>query len=353
MRRVNPRALFAIVALVLLAAGCTTILGPPVEYPMITPVPDAGAPIPVEETFRFESGTATVGVLLDAGVYRGAELAPKEVRFRAAVPEEEWIAGRYLAQLDDPAQDRFWTDLLGAFRAERDRRGLDDDRYLELLATAVQQLPYVTASETVSKFPVETWGDQAGDCDDTSLLLAGLLAREGYRVALLVFLPEAHMAVGVGCAPEFAYNGTGYAYLEATNTSFVGVTPAELGGGARLHSPPLVIPVGDGKKEYGAAGETAAFEAALRTARARVDELGPEIDHRQAALEVDRQRLEALRTAGSHDAFEAARTRYRADSAAVSRLVNEHNRLVELVNYCAEHEHDRVGTVAYVSAHPP
>lgn len=349
----NPLAACAVLALALLAAGCTTLLGPPVEYPAIVRAPDAGAPIPAEETFRFESGTATVGVLLDAGVYRGAERAPEEVLLRAAVPEEEWVAGRYLAQLDDPAQDRFWADLLGAFRAERDRLGLDDDRYLELLATAVQQLPYVTAPGTASRFPVETWGDQAGDCDDKSLLLAGLLAREGYRVALLLFLPEAHMAVGVGCAPEFAYNGTGYAYLEATNTSFVGVVPGGLGGGGRLLSAPLVIPIGTGEKEYGAAGETAAIEDALGRARSRVDALGPEVEHRRSALETDGERLEVLRAAGSRDAFDDAHSRYRADSAAIARLVEEHNRLVELINYCAAHEHDRVGTAAYVSAHGP
>jgi hypothetical protein len=50
-------------------------------------------------------------------------------------------------------------------------------------------------------------------------------------------------------------------------------------------------------------------------------------------------------------AFETGRDRYRADAAAVARLVEEHNRLVGLVNHCLSHGFDRVGTAAYVSAH--
>ncbi|KAF5047269.1 hypothetical protein DSECCO2_462130 [anaerobic digester metagenome] len=353
MKGVDRAVPIALACLALLAAGCTTLLGPAVEYPAIAPAPGVGDSLYAKETFRFETVTVTVGCPVDAAVYRGAKRTPKEVLLRGPVPEEEWIAGHYLAQVDDPAQDRFWADLLGAFRAEKDRLGLDDDRYLELLTAAVQQLPYETAPETASRFPVETWIDQAGDCDDRSLLLAGLLAHEGYRVALLVFLPEAHMAIGVGCAPEHAYNGTGYAYLEATNTSFIGVAPTGLDRGERLESAPIVIPVGDGKKEYGAIQETVAIERAVRVARAQADELGHQIDRRRAALDQDRERLEALQTAGDQEAFASGLDRYRADSAAVARLVEEHNRQVELVNYCASHGFDRVGTAAYISARLP
>ena len=75
---------------------------------------------------------------------------------------------------------------------------LDDDEYLELMAVAVQSLPYDTdGTLTAPKFPIETYVDGRGDCDDKSLLLAALLAREGYSVALFYFKPEAHMALGV------------------------------------------------------------------------------------------------------------------------------------------------------------
>jgi hypothetical protein len=334
------------------AIGVTVLTAPPVQYPKIVPASGAGSPIATEHLFRFENGTETLRVALDPAVYHGAKANAKEVRLREEIPEEEWMQGAYLVQIGDPAQEPFYADLLSGFRTIRDREALDDDRYLELLATAVQQLPYTTAPGTAAKYPIETWGDRSGDCDDKSLLLAGLLAREGYRVALLVFLAEAHMAVGIGCPPGYGYNGTGYAYIEVTNTSFVGAVPDEIGTGVRLVSSPLVVPVGNGTREYGALAETAAIEAVRKESGARVDLLGPEIEGRKAALEETERRLNLLSSSGDHPRFDSEYLRYRADAAACDRLVDEHNRLVQLLNYISSHEHDRIGTAAYVSAHP-
>ena len=66
------------------------------------------------------------------------------------------------------------------------------------MAVYVQSLRYESIHQNPAKFPVETIVDSAGDCDVKSLLLARLLAREGYSVALLSFEPEAHMPIAVG-----------------------------------------------------------------------------------------------------------------------------------------------------------
>ncbi len=350
--KTRAAALLALV-LVVATAGCAALFGPSAEYPAIVPVPGAGGPVAVDHTFAFEGETETIGVTIDAPILAGARAGEKEVMIRGEVPEEEWIAGAYRAQVFDPAQDRFYGDLLGGFREVRDRRGLDSDRYLELMAAAVQQLPYATAPGTAAKYPVETWADGSGDCDDKVLLLAGLLAREGYRVALLVFLPEKHMALGVGSPAGYDYGGSGYAYLEVTNGSYVGTVPDEVGDGVRLASAPLIVPIGNGTTVYGAAPAAAAVEAARRAARTRVDALGPEIDRRRSALETDRRRLDALRSAGDRTAFEAAYAQYGTDAAACDRLVAEYNRAADLLNRTAANRYDRVGAGAYVSAQPP
>ncbi len=342
-------ALFLVVA----TAGCAALFGPSAEYPTLAPVPGAGGPVAADHTFAFEGEAGTIEVTIDASILAGARAGEREVIVRGEVPEEEWVAGAYRAQVFDPAQDRFYGDLLGGFREVRDRRGLDGDRYLELMAAAVQQLPYVAAPGTAAKYPVETWGDGGGDCDDKVLLLAGLLAREGYRVALLVFLPEKHMALGVGSTAGYDYRGTGYAYLEVTNGSYVGTVPEEIGDGVRLASSPLVVPIGNGTTVYGAAPGAAAIEAARRTARTRADALGPEIDRRRSALETDLRRLEALRSAGDRDAFEAAYARYGADAAACDRLVLEYNRAADLLNRTSADRYDRPGAADYVSAQSP
>lgn len=345
-------AVLIVLSLAVATAGCAALFGPSAEYPAIAPVGGTASQVAADHMLEFEGGVETVGATIDSRVLAGARAGEKAVLIRGDVPETEWVAGAYRAQVLDPAQGRFYDDLLARFREIRDRRGLDGDRYLELMAAAVQQIPYVSAPGTAAKYPVETWADGSGDCDDKALLLAGLLEREGYRVALLVFLPESHMALGVGCPAGYEYGGSGYAYLEVTNSSYVGVVPDRLGDGSRLTSTPLVVPIGNGTTLYGAARETAAIEAARQTARARVDALGPEIDRRRSALETDRRRLETLRSAGNRDAFDAAYSRYTTDAAACDRLVEEYNCAADLLNRTAPNRYDRAGAAAYVSTQP-
>jgi hypothetical protein len=329
------------------AAGCAVLLGPTAEYPAISPSSGAGDPVTVEWTFAFEGGEETVGATIDAGVLAGARANAKRVLVRGDLPETEWVAAAYRAQILDTAQDEFYDDLVARFREIRDARGLDADRYLELMAAGIQQLPYVSAPGTAAKFPVETWADLAGDCDDKTLLLAGLLGREGYRVALLVFLPEAHMALGVGCPDGYGYGETGFAFLEVTNGSYIGAAPS----GIRLSSNPIVVPIGNGTALYGAAAEAAAIDTARRAARSRIDELGPEIGRRRSALDAERRTLEGLLAASDRASFESAYTRYTADDAALDELVEEYNRAVDLLNRTAATLYDRAGASTYVSAH--
>jgi hypothetical protein len=345
-------AALLVLVLAVAAAGCAGFIGPAAEYPAIASLPGGGDPVNADHAFEFEGGTETIGVTIDPGVLAGARTDEKEVLIRGEVPEEEWVPGAYRAQVLDPAQDRFYDDLLAGFRGARDVRGLDGDRYLELMTAAVQQLPYVSAPGTAAKYPVETWADGSGDCDDKVLLLAGLLAREGYRVALFVFLPESHMALGVGCPEWCGYDGSGYAYLEVTNASYVGSVPDRIGEGGRIVSSPLVVPIGNGTTLYSACSDVAAIESARQTARERIRSLGPEIDWRRNALERDRHQLESFRSAGARIAFEEAYARYAADATEVDRLVDEYNRAVDLLNLTGAGRYDRAGATAYVSAQP-
>ena len=71
---------------------------------------------------------------------------------------------------------------------------------LALMTVFVQSLPYNTKSgvlDSPPRFPVETFVDGTGNCEDKSVLLPGLLSREGYDVVLFLFLPEHHIALGI------------------------------------------------------------------------------------------------------------------------------------------------------------
>ncbi|KDE56328.1 hypothetical protein [Methanoculleus sp. MH98A] len=348
-------ALFAAV----LATGCLGgLLHPAVVPPSIVPVDGAALePAPVY-TFPFGDHEETIRIEPDPAVYAGAKAADRQLRLFEDLTKEEWIPIYYLAFASDSHQEPFYTDLLAALREIRDREKLDDDRYLELIAAFVQSIPYRTDASVVEpKFPIETYVDTEGDCDDKSLLLAGLLAREGYGAALLYFGEEEHMAVGVksaGCR----YRNTSYAYIETTNRSYVGIPPAALADGTRLSSNPLVIPVGDGNGSYTASSEVETIERALSASRDRVGELEEELAVRTRELEADREALVAL-DAKMADLFRSGET------GDYNRLVPEYNRMVgnyndaveaynvmldeaeaavNLHNHLVGHAHDRPGS---------
>jgi hypothetical protein len=351
-------------AAVVLAAGCLGSLPGlgerrgDVVPPAIVPVEGAA---PVETpvyTFPFGDGEETVRIEPDPAVYAGAKAADRQLYLRKDLAEEEWIPIYYLAFANDPHQEPFYADLLAALRGIRDREGLDDDRYLELIAAFVQSIPYETdASMVEPKFPIETYMDAEGDCDDKSLLLAALLAREGYGVALLYFGEEEHMAVGVksaGCR----YRNTTYAYIETTNGSYVGILPATLTDGTNLSSDPLVIPVGDGKRSYTACEEIETIERALSASRDRVEELEEELAVRTRALETDRAALAAL-DARMADLSRSGKIReynrlvpeynrmagdYNDAVAAYNAILHEVEAAVNLHNHLAGHTHDRPGS---------
>jgi hypothetical protein len=342
-------------------AGCVAYLpglSPPVIYPRIVPDQGEFPQLVSTHTFLFGDGQVTITVPVDQSVYRGAQEAGKTATiFDKDIPDAQWKGGLYRAMIDDPAQEPFYTALLSALGEVKKEQNLDSDSYLELIGVSVQSIPYTTVKESDPKYPIETFVDGNGDCDDKSMLLAGLLAREGYAVALLYFEPENHMAVGVAC-PGYSYRDTGYAFLESTNVNLVGVSEGSLDGNVTLDSAPLVFPIGNGTKEYLSCDETRALWEEVERIRARTDLLEEELKPREAELErirTDLDELEAemnrLKDLGQVREYnrmvsgynEKARTynsllaEYRPISAEYAMLADRHN-------YIINHQHDRQGT---------
>ena len=78
------------------------------------------------------------------------------------------------------------------------------------------------------------------------LLLASLLRDLGFGVALFEFKSEQHMAVGIACPAGYDYAGTGYAFIESTETSIITDSNGTYAGIGRLSSTPVVIPIASG-----------------------------------------------------------------------------------------------------------
>lgn len=207
----------------------------------------------VTHQFSCRSEDHSVTVPVDMAVYLGAKRSPKEARIYSKMPPEEMMREYYSAFIFDECQDDLYGEILADLRSIRDESGLDDDGYLELLAVFVQSLPFEgNFNETGVKFPVETVVE-GGDCDDRSVLLIGLMTREGYDAALLVFDGKFHTAVGVRDGSGTGSYG-GYAYIETTAVMPVGERAVELANGDVLDTEPLVIRFGNGTRCYHGGG---------------------------------------------------------------------------------------------------
>jgi hypothetical protein len=362
-----------VLALVLLAVALVTGYQYATRQSVIVPhirtdIPES-APLVSTQTFPFESGTATISVPVDASVYYGAKNTSKWVSIYGNVSESTWVSDSFRAMVEDPAQDQLFNDLTAQFRNIKDQQGLSDDEYLELMAAYTQSFPYVFTGSP-AKYPVETVVDRTGDCADKSLLLAGLLSHEGYKVALLVFSPESHMALGVG-STDFLYRGTGYAYLETTNLSFVGIPPDELDnptvGDMTLQSYPLIIPIGNGTKLYSSGAETRYIEDADNRSQQNAKLLTDKITPLQPGLTAEQDqiaeleaRMQQLRSAGNIAGYNSQVSEYNALVAGYNvqitsyqQLVAQYDQYAALHNYIISHAYDRPGVYAYVTAHLP
>jgi len=310
-----------------------TIIPPHIE-PQKT---DISLPVPVH-SFPFEQTRISVSSPVDPSVYSGAKAADKETQIKGNVSDDVWLQRTYLAMIHDPTQEQFYTDLIHTLRSIRDEQRLDDDEYLELIAVFVQSIRYETIGENPPKFPIETYVDSSGDCDDKSLLLAGILSREGYNVSLLSFTPESHMAVGVVC-PGGEYRQTGYAFIETTNISFVGIPTDTLREGVPLQSDPQVIRVGNGTKTFGSCKEALYLDSVLMSSETKVVDLTTRID----SLKTEMDGYYAERDAKN----------YNQRVPIYNDLQKTRLQYAEIHNYILDHQYDRKGTYQYVTAHLP
>lgn len=237
---------------------------PRVSYPHI--VPQEGDAVPkAEHAFRFEGKKYTIAVEVDEQLYWGAVASANRISRIPGETEAEQTAAasRYLAQ--DPLQAPVIAAVSDQLRAAAKGAGLGRDRYAEFIAKYVQTMPYdfpkLAKADAKNRFPVETLVDGTGVCGDKSILMAALLAHEGYDVALLAFEAENHMAVGIK-GPGEHYRESGYLLIESTTPAYVGEIPENFVSGITLTSEALVIPIGTGDLQYQAAKRTAKILAA-------------------------------------------------------------------------------------------
>ncbi len=364
MRRIAS-ALLTVLTATALAACVPGLPALPegVIYPSITLDETVAADHTVSVDFMFEGTPVTFDLVVDGALYAGASGAQKSVTRFGNARENDWIDDYYPAFIHEPRQNGFYDALIERFRAVRDARGLDADRYAELLAVYAQSITYRTDPVDLSpKFPVETFVDGAGDCDDKTLLLSALLLREGYDVAIMLFEAESHVSLGLR-SDDIGYLGTGYAFVETTAPGFVGMVPDELAGGITLSSQPRVFHLG-GTTPYGSGSQVRRILDGREEAIARAGALEAEIaqaDAELASLEAEvrqtRSTLDQLRSSGRISEYNALVDPYNALIADYNAVTERRNGLADRFNALAVLDraivdglNDRPGTYAKVVA---
>jgi len=210
-------------------------------------------------TFNYAPGgyarEYTIRVPVNMSVYYGAQKTQVALPANSADPVK---IREYIDTFEsDPAMEELYRAVLSQLRNARYLNGgyLDDDQYLEMIVAFVQQIPNVDNGSPDRKYPVEVIYDKAGDSDEKSLLLANLLAREGYDVALLVFERAGLEEVGIRVHEEvpdsnikvFSDGHRDYVYVDTLNKGFIGNTPYNLMQEEDIG----IYPVGTGAKGYG------------------------------------------------------------------------------------------------------
>ncbi len=172
------------------------------------------------------------------------------------------------------------------------------------------------------------------------------------------------MAVGVKSNGNL-YRETGYAYIETTNASYVGIPPDKLADGTILTTDPLVIPIGDGQRIYTASGEIEMIERALAASRDRAEDLSSELVECFSDLEVQREtlksldaRLAELAQSGKFQEYNRLVWRYNEKAHEYNDAVEKYNALLEeseavinLHNHLVTHTHDRPGSYLHARAY--
>lgn len=150
----------------------------------------------------------------------------------------EWSS--YVDMARDTKDDSYIYQVVYALHQLYLDGDINEVQTLDYVITFIRNMPYTvtniaTPYDGIPHYPLETLFERGGDSEDTSILVAALLHRMGYDVALLVLEDAQHMAVGVSLPGNlgsyYEYNGKKYFYLETTQLGWpLGTIPSPYQG---------------------------------------------------------------------------------------------------------------------------
>ncbi len=163
--------------------------------------------------------------------------------------------GSYEDYLTSGKNTGYIRSLAEMFEDMAQSYGLTAREKLDMVIEFVRSVRYVDDMEAKGvadyvSYPVETIFEQQGDCEDTAILLAGILREMGFDAVLMIFPKDevGHMAVGVAddgamSGAAYEHEGKTYYYTDTTEPGWeVGRLPEELTG-----LTPMIVDLTDSK----------------------------------------------------------------------------------------------------------
>ncbi len=343
----------------------TTPVPPPnpeVSFPKIAPASSKTALTPFKHTFTFEGSKYEISLKIDSAALQGARSTEKVIKMTRVIPQLEQDAGLRWALISDPAQDGFFADLIDALRKIKTKNGLDTDRYAELISVFAQSVEYCTTEDMPPKFPIETVADGCGDCDDKSLLAAGVLFRENYDVALFSFHKEKHMAVGIR-STDAGFLNSGYVYIETTAPSYIGF-PSNEYSEVKITSKPDIVVLGEKPNIWSKSAEVTFLHDTLKQKRTEAESIAKELEQMKqenqsmkdeyqtllADLKQSKGRVPVAAYNKKVDETNGMGAKLNHAVDKYNELVQAHNRSMSIAAYIFDHPDNRYGVYRWVKA---
>jgi hypothetical protein len=317
-----------------------------------TPVEAAPTPLPVrgdQPTLRLSfpfnsSGTEhLVSLALDpAALPSGSETCPL-MSWRPG--EEGALAAYYALIFKNHDEDALYTPLLSELRRMQRMEGLNHDEYLELMVHFVQGIPYDPDAPVCPRTPARVILDGKGDCDEKSLLLLGLLYREGYDAAILLFPAKHHatagIRIGTATQPSFRVYESGgrkYVYIETTRPSLVGLYPDDF-----ENENPVIIPTGNGTITYQAINDVMHIVSTQKRMVEKMKWLAGTCTEMLPEIESLKGKLTAGTSYTTQDEYDTDYSRYSTLVTRYNNNVDDFRQINEVSQYILDHQSDREG----------
>jgi hypothetical protein len=282
--KIHYKILFSLIILLILAAGIGLAVDQ-TTYPTIPVNESDTSTTVVHIEFPFMDDVVVGDITIGLAPYYGAKQeGVKAIPLFGCSPEKYYSAIAY-----DPAQDQMYEKLFGLFDAYAKEHALTSDEYIELLTTYVQNIPYKTSGEEI-KFPIETVIEDWGDCDDKSILLAGLLDKKEYDAGVFLFKNDNHMAAGIKGGYQTDYENSGYSIIETTRYAYIGEVPELLHQGSD-HGDYSFYRIGNGTEVYTVSWQVSTILNVRDTAYAALEILYQGLSSLSATIETEKAML--------------------------------------------------------------